>query len=251
MACGRGGVAVWLARRGLAVDAVDVSPVGLAAGARLAAAAGVAGRIRWIAHDLDAGLPAGCRGPYDVVVCQLFRDPRRYADLVAALAPGGLLAITVLSEVDAEPGPFRAPPGELRAAFRGLETLLDRERDGEATPARPPTSACLAVASRSRHATSAATAVVTGTDATSPMLPTSVLTISVATSWLVATSPRLLPGEAEQQQQRQRRPGVGEHEGVRPPTRRGRGRSAWRTGTAPARPAAGWRGAAPTPRWSG
>jgi hypothetical protein len=34
---------------------------------------------------------------------------------------------------------------------------------------------------------------VTGTDATSPMLPTSVLTISVATSWPVATSPRLLP----------------------------------------------------------
>jgi len=34
---------------------------------------------------------------------------------------------------------------------------------------------------------------VTGTDATSPMLPTSVRTISVATSWLVATSPRLRP----------------------------------------------------------
>ena len=142
VACGRGGIAVWLARRGLEVDAVDVSPVGLAAGARLAAAAGVTGRIRWIAHDLDAGLPTASRGPYDVVVCQLFRDPRRYADLVAALAPGGLLAITVLSEVDAEPGPFRAPPGELRAALRGLATLLDRERDGEATllARRPPPS---------------------------------------------------------------------------------------------------------------
>jgi SAM-dependent methyltransferase len=142
VACGRGGVAVWLARRGLAVDAVDVSPVGLAAGARLAAAAGVTGRIRWIAHDLDAGLPADCRGPYDVVVCQLFRDPRRYADLVATLAPGGLLAVTVLSEVDAAPGPFRALPGELRAAFSDLETLLDRERDGEATllARRPPPS---------------------------------------------------------------------------------------------------------------
>ncbi len=177
VACGRGGVAVWLAQRGLAVDAVDVSPVGLAAGARLAAASGVPGRIRWIAHDLDVGLPTDCRGPYDVVVCQLFRDPHRYAELVAALAPGGLLAITVLSEVDAEAGPFRAPPGELRAALRGLETVLDREGDGEAT----------------LLATSAATAVVTGTDATSPMLPTSVLTISVPTSWLVATSPRLRP----------------------------------------------------------
>jgi SAM-dependent methyltransferase len=124
---------VWLAQRGLTVDAVDVSPVGLATGARLAAAAGVAGRIRWIVHDLDAGLPADGRGPYDVVVCQLFRDPDRYAELAAALAPEGLLAITVLSEVDAAPGPFRAAQGELRRAFSGFETLLDRERDGEAT----------------------------------------------------------------------------------------------------------------------
>ena len=60
VACGRGGVAVWLARRGLAVDAVDVSPVGLAAGARLAAAAGVTGRIRWIA-DRQAFHAAGRR----------------------------------------------------------------------------------------------------------------------------------------------------------------------------------------------
>ena len=43
--------------------------------------------------------------------------------LVAALAPGGLLAITVLSEVDAEPGPFRAPPGELRAALCGSQVI--------------------------------------------------------------------------------------------------------------------------------
>ena len=32
-----------------------------------------------------------------------------------------------------------------------------------------------------------------GTEATSPMLPTSVRTISVATSWVVTTSPRLRP----------------------------------------------------------
>jgi SAM-dependent methyltransferase len=149
VACGRGGVAVWLAGRGLSVDAVDVSPVGLAAGARLAAAHGVGDRIRWIEHDLDLGLPSGCSGPYDVVVCQLFRDPARYGDLAAALARGGLLVVSVLSEVGAGPGPFRAPPGELRAAFSGLEILLDRESDGEASllarshgsrPAPPPPS---------------------------------------------------------------------------------------------------------------
>lgn len=142
VACGRGAVAVWLARRGLTVDAVDISPAGLAAGARLAAASGVAGSVRWIAHDLDAGLPAECTGPYDVVVCQLFRDPARYGDLTAVLAPGGLLAVTVLAQCGAGPGPFRAAPGELRAAFRGLDVLRHREGDGEATilaraPRRP------------------------------------------------------------------------------------------------------------------
>ena len=34
---------------------------------------------------------------------------------------------------------------------------------------------------------------MTGTEATSPMLPTSVRTISIATSWLVATSTTLRP----------------------------------------------------------
>jgi SAM-dependent methyltransferase len=141
VACGRGGVAVWLAKRGLVVDAVDISPAGLAAGARLAARCGVADRVRWIAHDLDRGLPADCSGPYDVVVCQLFRDPARYDSLVGALAPGGLLALTVLSQVDAAAGPFRAPPGELREAFRGLDVLLHRESDGEASVlARAPES---------------------------------------------------------------------------------------------------------------
>ena len=64
VACGRGAVAVWLARRGLTVDAVDVSGVALAAGAALGAGL----PIRWCAHDLDTGLPDP--GPYEMIVCQ-------------------------------------------------------------------------------------------------------------------------------------------------------------------------------------
>jgi SAM-dependent methyltransferase len=131
VACGRGTVAVWLAARRFAVDAVDVSPVALDGGRELAARVGVGERVRWLVHDLDAGLPAP--GPYDVVVCQRFRDPARYPDLAARLAPGGLLVVTVLSEVGEGPGPFRAPAGELRAAFGALEVLHDAERDGEAS----------------------------------------------------------------------------------------------------------------------
>lgn len=141
VACGRGGVALWLAGRGLAVDAVDVSSVGLEAGAHRAGDLAV----RWWRHDLDTGLPAGCAGPYDVVVVQRFRDPALYPALVAALAPGGLLVVTVLSEVDEGQGPWRAPPGELQAAFADLDVLVHTEADGEAsliglspTPGSPP-----------------------------------------------------------------------------------------------------------------
>jgi hypothetical protein len=39
----------------------------------------------------------------------------------------------VLSEVGEGPGPFRAPAGELRAAFGTLDVLHEVERDGEAS----------------------------------------------------------------------------------------------------------------------
>jgi SAM-dependent methyltransferase len=132
VACGRGAVAVWLARRGFAVDAVDVSAVALRAGAELADRHGVGDRITWWAHDLDAGLPAGLADGYDLVVCQRFRDPRLYPELARRLAPGGLLAISVLSRTGADAGPFRAEPGELPAAFGELEVLSHRDAQGEA-----------------------------------------------------------------------------------------------------------------------
>lgn len=132
VACGRGAVAVWLAARGFVVDAVDASRAGLAAGEGLARGCGVAGRVRWWCHDLDSGLPEACAGPYDVVVCQRFRDPALYPVLAARLGAGGLLVVTVLSEVGAGPGRWRAPAGELASAFGALEILDHRERDGEA-----------------------------------------------------------------------------------------------------------------------
>lgn len=128
LACGSGQVAVWLAQRGFDVDAVDVSPVALAAGAELAMAHGVT--VHWTESDLDDGLPAG---RYDVIVCQRFRDPDLYPALGDALRPGGLLVMTVLSEVGDEGGRFRAVPGELLAAFGELDVLHHDERDGEAT----------------------------------------------------------------------------------------------------------------------
>ena len=130
VACGSGENSVWLARRGLHVWGIDVSPVAITQATQFAARNGVAQRCRFDVVDLDDGLPDG--PPVDVVLCHRFRDPRLYKALRARLAPGGLLAICVLSEVGAEAGRFRAPAGELRAHFGALQVIAENERDGEA-----------------------------------------------------------------------------------------------------------------------
>jgi len=89
VAAGEGQAAVWLARRGLVVDAVDISARGLAKARALAGAAGVSERVRCLEHDLDLGLPAALAPAYTLVTCLHFRprallpepaaprDPRR------------------------------------------------------------------------------------------------------------------------------------------------------------------------------
>jgi hypothetical protein len=73
----------------------------------------------------------------DLVLCYLFRDRRLDRGMVERLVPGGLLALAVRSEVDAEPEQFpdgsrRARPGELRDAFAHLELLDEGESNGMA-----------------------------------------------------------------------------------------------------------------------
>ncbi|ORW50754.1 SAM-dependent methyltransferase [Mycobacterium paraense] len=128
LACGPGYGAVWLARRGLDVRGVDVSPVAIDQAREVARLAGVGDRCRFEVFDLDDGLPPG--PPVDVILCHKFRDRRLDAAIIERLAPGGLLAIAALSEVGAEPGPFRAAPGELAAAFAQLEQIAAGEGDG-------------------------------------------------------------------------------------------------------------------------
>lgn len=130
LACGQGAAAVWLARRGLDVLGVDVSAVAVAQARALARRLGVAARCRFEVADLDEGLPPG--PPVDVLLCHRFRDPRLYPAIAERLAPGGLLAICVLSEVGGSAGPFRAVAGELGAAFAGLVPIAAAEGDGQA-----------------------------------------------------------------------------------------------------------------------
>ncbi|WP_156686944.1 class I SAM-dependent methyltransferase [Mycobacterium sp. Marseille-P9652] len=128
IACGQGQAAVWLAQRGLTVWGVDVSSVAVDRARDLARRTGVADRCRFEAVDLDGGLPAG--PAVDVLMCHRFRDRRLDGAIRERLAPGGLLAMAVLSEVGAAPGRFRAAPGELRAAFGDLDVLHSGEGQG-------------------------------------------------------------------------------------------------------------------------
>jgi SAM-dependent methyltransferase len=133
LGCGRGRAAVWLARRGMTVWGVDVSPVAIDLGRRLADLSGVADHCRFDAWDLDDGLPEG--PPADLVLCHLphhFRDRSFDQAMTERLAPGGHLAIAVQSEVGAGPGPYRVPSGDLLEAFGTLEVLVHGESDGKA-----------------------------------------------------------------------------------------------------------------------
>jgi len=130
LACGQGLGTVWLARRGLYVWGLDVSPVAIAQARDLAERIGVGDHCRFDVVDLDESLPAG--PPVDVILCHKFRDRRLDQAIIGRLAPGGLLAIAVLSEVGAAPGPFRAVAGELPAAFGELDLVAAGEGDGHA-----------------------------------------------------------------------------------------------------------------------
>ena len=92
--CGEGADAVWLARGGWDVTALEVSGVALDRAARHARDAGVT--VRWVHAGLaEASLPAGS---FDLVSAQypaLPRTPDGAAEkaLLAAVAPGGALLL--------------------------------------------------------------------------------------------------------------------------------------------------------------
>ncbi|MBB5154437.1 class I SAM-dependent methyltransferase [Saccharopolyspora phatthalungensis] len=90
--CGEGADALWLARRGWQVTAVDVSQVALERAARAAGGHGVA----WTRADLTATAPPA--DAFDLVSLQYFPLPHQpdhsaLRGLLAAVAPGGTLLV--------------------------------------------------------------------------------------------------------------------------------------------------------------
>jgi len=120
VACGSGRHALALARRGYAVDALDVSPTGLA----LARSRACGLPVRWAETDLDgASLEEGA---YAVVVCVDYTDARLVPRLLGALAPGGLLVFVARPRALCRFGP---PPGAAARWFATLEPLFVEDGD--------------------------------------------------------------------------------------------------------------------------
>ncbi|MCO1660134.1 class I SAM-dependent methyltransferase [Pseudonocardia humida] len=143
LGCGEGGDALWLARRGWRVTAVDVAPTALARVAERAAEARVCALVRTEQHDLAATFPDG---RYDLVSAQYLQSPlelpreRVLPAAAEAVAPGGLLL--VVEHGSAAPWSWsqdaRFPtPEELVAAMGLAEGEWEVERAG--TPRREAT----------------------------------------------------------------------------------------------------------------
>ena len=139
VACGNGRNAIQLARLGYAVDAWDISDIGL----RLLrerldglTAAGEHLDVRPRRIDLDAAtIPPG---QYDLVANIFFLDRRLFSAYLAALRPGGWLVFETFVDLgDGRRAHVRPEHllrrGELRVAFAALEVVRYEEDAGRGT----------------------------------------------------------------------------------------------------------------------
>lgn len=99
LGCGEGGDAIWLARRGWQVTAVDVSSTALGRLSARAEAEGVEDRIQAIRVDLATAFPDAPEDGWDLVSAQFFRSPIELPrasilrQAAQAIARGGLLLV--------------------------------------------------------------------------------------------------------------------------------------------------------------
>ncbi len=128
LACGLGGNALLLARRGLRVRAWDLSGVAVE---RLRAQARAEG-LPLEAEERDVCARPPPPGAFDVIVVAHFLERHLAPALVAALRPGGLLYFETYTQEALSPsGPgrpeWRLAPGELLELFRPLRPVVYRE----------------------------------------------------------------------------------------------------------------------------
>ena len=133
LAAGAGRNAVYLAEKGWAVTAVDISPAGLGWCRRLAGERGV--EIETVAADLlsfDFGLEE-----WDLVTNLYFHEPALFPSVRAALKSGGHFLFQTYAKAQAKFGWGPSNPGhlvepqELRHAFSGWDLLHFCEAENE------------------------------------------------------------------------------------------------------------------------
>ncbi|MEM6987801.1 MAG: class I SAM-dependent methyltransferase [Pseudomonadota bacterium] len=131
LACGLGGNAVWLARRGLQVYAVDWSQEAIDA-LRVAHAG-----PKLQCHHVDLHAFDWPVQTCDVVVVSRFLDRSLCAAMSASLAPGGYLVYQTFVGPYVGHGPrspeYRLDAGELPGLFPGL-TPVEYDPDGSVVP---------------------------------------------------------------------------------------------------------------------
>ena len=130
VACGRGRHALWLAARGLVVDAVDRSAEAIAAVAAEARQRGLTIEARVL--DLESGHPVLGVEACDVIVGFHYLHRPLFPSLIAALRPGGLLIYETFTRAQAARGKptnpaFLLEPGELRRLVAPLDVVDARE----------------------------------------------------------------------------------------------------------------------------
>lgn len=135
--CAEGADALWLARRGWQVTAVDISRVALQRAA--ATGADLAGRVAWTHGDVTTTPPPA--GAFNLVSAQYFPLPHQ-PDLAAlrglldAVAPGGTLLVASHDPVDLsprqehgfDPGDYYQPDDIARLLDRNWTVLINEAR---------------------------------------------------------------------------------------------------------------------------
>lgn len=134
LACGLGGNALFMARRGLQVTAWDLSPVAIDRLQRAAADLPIGAEVR----DVTALPPLP--GSFDVICVGHFLDRALCPSIAAALRPGGLLYYQTFTRErvdDSGPGSerFRLASNELLDLFPDLivRVYRDEGRSGDIT----------------------------------------------------------------------------------------------------------------------
>ena len=128
LACGRGGNALFLARRGLQAHAWDISEEAIGTLVREAEAEGL--RVVTEVRDVQESPPAP--GTFDVICVSFYLERDICGALTEALRSGGLLYYqTFIHEKVSDEGPnnpaYRLNPNELLGLFAPLHVLVYRE----------------------------------------------------------------------------------------------------------------------------